>query len=233
MQQDGTFDALLIEGLLLAASEEAEELKKRTPVEFSPAYQKFRLKLLADPFRYARRRKRPLWKKMLQTVACFLLALVIGLGAIMAVSPSACAEFIRWLREVGEYFSVYRFVDDPQMEVLPVYEIGEIPEGYAKADQTDGEGFHSVTYQNMHGDRIWFAYMWMRQGNSWAVDTANVDVLDVEVNGCQGEFYYYPDGAQPNGVIWRDEDAGIIFCLDMIGEKDEILQVAAGIVLTN
>ncbi len=231
MQQSGTFDDLLIEGLLLAASEEAEELKKGKPIEFSPSYQKFRDKLLENPFRYARRRKRPLWKKALQIAACFLLAMAIGLGTVMTVNPVARAEIVRWIREVYEYFSVYRFVDDSHLGALPVYEVGELPEGYMKADQEDSEGFHSVTYQNTRGDRIWFAYMWMRQGSGWAVDTEGTEVLDVDVNGCEGEYYYYPDGSGTNSVIWRDEDAGLIFCVDMSGDKEKILQVAAGVFL--
>lgn len=231
MQQDGTFDALLIEGLLLAASEEAEELKNVKTVDFSPTYLKFRDKLLKDPFRYAKRRKRPLWKKALQIAACLLLAMAIGLGAVMTVSPVARAEIVRWFREVYETYFFYRFVDDYEPGELPVYEIGEVPEGYVETDQEELGDFRRVTYQNTNGDRLWFAYVWMRDGFGWALNSVGVEVLDVDVNGCKGEFYYYPDESGTNCVIWRDEDASLMFCVDMFGKKEEILHVAESVFL--
>lgn len=231
MNQDWTFDDLLKQGLLLAAAKDAEELHQDAEVEFSPKYQKFRKKLLKDPFRYARRKKRPVWKKVLQTAACLLLAAALGLAALLAVSPDARARLIQWIRTVGDTSVSYDFFAEPTDQVPPRYEIGALPEGYVEAERIEDPQVVTVFYRSESNPRIYFGYMYMEQGVGTLIDTRGAEVSGIEVNGCKGNFYYFPDGSNSNAIIWANEDAGILFILDMWAEKDEILCAAESVFL--
>lgn len=225
------FDALLRQGLLRAAAEEADELRHEEVYTFSPEYRKFRSELLEDPFRCARRRKRPLWKKALQAAACFLLAGAVGLGVTAAVSPSARAGLMSWLRTTDGQGVSYDFFAKPMDQVPPRYEIGALPEGYAEIEKNIIPKSSLTVYQNEEGKRITFLYMYMEEGTSLEIDTSGTEFSDVEVNGYEGHFYYVPDGSNSSAIVWMDENAGLLFSLDMWADKDELLRLAESVYL--
>ncbi len=225
------FDALLRQGLLRAAEEEADELRHEEAFDFSPEYRKFRSELLEDPFRCARRRKRPLWKKALQAAACFLLASAVGLGVTAAVSPSVRAGLMSWLRKTDDWGVSYDFLAKPMDQVPPRYEIGALPEGYAEAESYVDPKIITKFYRNESGLEIYFEYMYMEQGISLGILTEGAEFSDIEVNGCEGHFYYYPDGSSSNTIVWMDEEAGLLFTLDMRADKDQLLRLAESVYL--
>lgn len=231
MKQDWTFDSLLEQGLLLAAAKDAEELDQDAEVEFSPKYQKFRKEFLKDPFRCARRKKRPVWKKVLQTAAGLLLAAALGLAALLAVSSEARAGLLQWVRTVGDTSVCYDFFAEPTNQVPPRYEIGALPEGYVEAERNADPKIVSVFYRSENNPRIYLEYMYMEEGVGPLLDTRGVEVSDIEVHGCKGDFYYCPDGTGSNAIVWADETAGILFSIDMWAERDEILRVAESVYL--
>lgn len=233
MNQDWTFDDLLRQGLLLAAAEDAEELERNEDEEiaFSPKYLRFREKFLEDPLRYAKRKKRPVWKKVLQTAACLLLSAALGLAALLAVSSEARAGLKQWIRTLSDTSVSYDFYAEPTNQLPPRYEIGALPEGYAETERIENPKLVSVSYQSENNPRIYFDYMYMEEGVATLVDTREAEVSDVEVNGNKGDFYYSSDGSESNAIIWIDEDAGILFCLDMWAEKDEALRIAESVYL--
>ena len=231
MKQDWTFDRLLKQGLLLAAAKDAEELDQDAEVEFSPKYQKFRKEFLKDPFRCARRKKRPVWKKVLQTAACLLLAAALGLAALLAVSPEARAGLLQWVRTIGDTSVSYDFYAEPTDQVPPRYEIGALPEGYVEIENNAIPKSRLVIYQNEEGQRITFQYMYMEEGVGLGIETENVEMTEIEVNGWNGYFYLGPDGLDSSAVVWADEQAGLLFSLDMWGALNEILPVAESIFL--
>lgn len=217
---------------MLAAAEDTEELHQNDEIEFSPKYQRFRKRFLKDPFRYARRKKKPVWKKVLQTAACLLLASIIGLGAVMTVSPSACAEIIRWIRMVTNTDVSYNFFAEPTNQVPPRYEIGDLPDGFVEIEYVAIPKSSLVIYQNAEGQRITFQYMYMEDGVSLGIDTKNVNTVDIEVNGCSGYFYFVSDETDSSAIAWIDEQEGLLFSLDMWGTIDEILPVAESVFLS-
>lgn len=233
MNQDWTFDDLLRQGLLLAAAEDAEELERNEDEEiaFSPKYLRFREKFLEDPLRYAKRKKRPVWKKVLQTAACLLLSAALGLAVLLAVSSEAQAELKQWIRTVSNTSVSYDFYAEPTNQVPPLYVIGALPEGYAEVKKIEIPKSRLVIYQNEEGQRITFQYMYMEEGVELGIETESIETRDVEVNGCRGYFYFVPDGSDSSAVVWIDEQAGLLFSLDMWGTIDEILSTAESVLL--
>ena len=89
----------------------------------------------------------------------------------------------------------------------------------------------SVFYRSENNPRIYLEYMYMEEGVGPLLDTRGVEVSDIEVHGCKGDFYYCPDGTGSNAIVWADETAGILFSIDMWAERDEILRVAESVYL--
>jgi len=231
MNQDCKFDTLLKQGLLLAAAEEADALRQDEAAAFSPKYQKFREELLKNPFRCAKRKKQPVWKKALQIAACLLLVCAIGFGAVMVISPAARAGIMRWIRTVGEIGVSYNFYAEPMNRVPPRYDIGALPEGYVETERHEMVKRAGVFYQSEDRPRIYFGYLYMEEGIGLGIGTKGAELSDVEVNGCAGHFYYSPDGSESNSLVWMDEEAGLLFSIDMWAEKDEILRLAESVYL--
>ncbi len=44
-------------------------------------------------------------------------------------------------------------------------------------------------------------------------------------------MHYYPDGSSSNTIVWMDEEAGLLFTLDMQADKDELLRLAESVYL--
>ena len=64
--------------------------------DWSHRYLRNRTRLLADPFGWAKRMARPVWKRAARTAACVLLACLVTLGGLMAVSPAVRAAVLGW-----------------------------------------------------------------------------------------------------------------------------------------
>ena len=68
--------------------------------DWSHRYLRNRTRLLADPFGWAKRMARPVWKRAARTAACVLLACLVTLGGLMAVSPAVRAAVLGWFHQV-------------------------------------------------------------------------------------------------------------------------------------
>ena len=60
-------------------------------VAWSPRYLRQRARMLADPFGWAKRMARPVWKRAVRAAACAALVCLVTLGGLMAVSPTVRA----------------------------------------------------------------------------------------------------------------------------------------------
>ena len=67
------YDSLLFRALIGANQLEFKEnmdSAESAEYSYSPRYNRFRLQILADPFRWAKKRRRPMWQKIITNVAC-------------------------------------------------------------------------------------------------------------------------------------------------------------------
>ena len=70
------YDSLLFRALIGANQLEFKEnmdSAESAEYSYSPRYNRFRLQILADPFRWAKKRRRPMWQKIITNVACIIL----------------------------------------------------------------------------------------------------------------------------------------------------------------
>lgn len=93
--RDALIDANLLQFEAVLADADAREF------DFSPRYCRQRMRMLADPFGWAKRQGRSPWVRAARNAACVLLACTVALGALMAASPAVRAAVLGWLREFG------------------------------------------------------------------------------------------------------------------------------------
>lgn len=104
------FDEILRRGLMEANLAQYETVLDKLPdwePDFSPKYRRERMRLLADPWNWVKRRARPLWKQIARAAACVVLACTLALGSLMAVSPTVRASVFGWLRTITKDMTYY------------------------------------------------------------------------------------------------------------------------------
>lgn len=106
--------------------------------DFSPRYLRERMRMLADPFGWAKRQERPPGRRLARNIACVLLACTVAFGALMAASPSVRAAVLNWLRGFGEdtvTYSANPYAAAPSSDAaLQDWQITWLPEDYVLQD---------------------------------------------------------------------------------------------------
>lgn len=231
----------LLKNILLdaAMADYASELADHRPEPMSPRLQRQMTAMLNDPSGWAKRKRRPVWKRIAHAAAVILLTLTLSLGALMAVSPTIRAAVINWVVEWYDTLIVYRFSgkpsDDP-LAPLPRYEITDLPEGYKLfKDKMVSPGSYDVGYVNAVGELLWFGYQRMEQGAVLVIqeETVGMTTYEVTVNGCKGWVYCSPDAEQHNIIVWIDEKQNLQFNVSGFFGKAELLHIAESVSLCN
>ena len=109
---DQELDQLMRRVLLDAAAQNEGQAEPKQEFRASKQYQRETQKMLRDPLSWAKRRSRPVWKKTMQRVAAVFLAIFIGFGGVMAISPTVRAAVINWITEWYETHIVYRYTGE-------------------------------------------------------------------------------------------------------------------------
>lgn len=205
--------------------------------EPTPRYQRQMTAMLADPLKWARKRARPIWKKVIQKVAVILLVFSLSLGSLMAVSPTVRAAVIRWVTEWYETHITYRYSGEQITDEMPQYEITDLPEGYveAKGERVEWPSYVSIIYRNQSDDNaqwIYLRYIYMQQGTISNFEIENADVQPVTINGLDGQLYLARNPEQSDSTItWIDPDKNILFAVDAALDANDILHIAESVSL--
>ena len=187
--------------------------------------------MLADPFGYARRARRPVWKKALHTAAMIAVTAALSLSLLSAASPAVRAAIKAWFMEVRQFSISYIFNGEAGNKEIPYYVLTELPEGYAYAEEDNQTTSRRIRYTNEAGQRITFEYAYMEAGSGFLVDTHNMTVRDVVVNGCIGQLFLSSDPNQGSAILWMDEASNIQFFVDAFATEQELLHMVEHISL--
>lgn len=223
-------DIFLRNILLDAATREfAEELRDRTPMATSIRFQRQMQNMVKNPVRWAKQRRRPLWKQIAQTAAAVLVACSLALGSVMAASPTARAAILEWVTEWYESSVIYRFFGEPTFESMPQYKITELPAGYHDAGSLDLPNDIEIAYENELGDVIRLEYMRVEEGSAIVISTENMVVSEIEINGCPGHLYLSTTENQSNCITWYDSQSNIQFSIDGFFDHDALIKMAKSV----
>ena len=232
---DNELDQLMQRVLLDAIKSDCEKENSVVP-SFEPSlrYQRSLAAMIADPLKWAHKRTKPLWKKVLQKVAIVLIVFSLSLGSLMAVSPNIRAAVVNWVTEWYETHITFRYLGTPTEDEMPEYTIGALPNGYAEVDSEREEwpDYICIVYRNeVSGKTIYFDYTRMTQGyvNDFEVnsDTATSSVL---VNGMQGYLFQEKNWErQRSSITWIDSDKNLQFTKHAYLPQSRILQMAESV----
>lgn len=246
-------DELLRRALLEANLRDAEDVSVLP--ERSAHDQREQLRLCAAPFRWARRRTRPAWKRALRCAACFLLVCTVILGTLMIASPTARAAVARWFaeyRDVAErQWLTYSFTGDiaytSKDEPMPVFTITALPEGYEeRSDQrtrfaeTIAASYYYKTDES-EDYSISLTYTYMQNDTRWhhPADPDRYAYRPVTVNGQDGMLGICREedgGERCSSIIWMDEETNFQFWISFVWEdlpltEDELIAMAESVQL--
>ena len=231
---DRELDRMMQHVLLDAIKRDCEKETDDVPA-FKPThhYQRQIAAMLSDPLKWAQKRARPIWKSALQKVAMILLVFTLGLGSLMAVSPTVRAAVVRWVTEWYETHIVYRYSGEQITGEMPQYEITDLPEGYIEDERVNWPSYVSVVYQNKDtGKTIYLDCTYMQQGSASDYVTDGVEVVPVAVNGLSGQLFLTDDWENKwNTITWIDAERNLQFEIDANVNRDVILHMAESVSL--
>lgn len=168
----------------------------------------------------------------MQTAATFILICALSFGVLLTCNSTVRAAVIRWVTEWYKTSVIYRFFGESVSDKMPLYEISDLPLGYIKTDSiTEIPDNMEITYKNESGDIIRFGYIRVEEGSAVVVDTENMEITDITINGCPGQLYASTDPQQSNCIMWYDETAEIQFMMDGFFDRDKLQMMASSVFL--
>ena len=229
---DQELDTLMRRVLLDSLKLDAESTASGE-LAFEPTarYQRQMAAMVKDPLKWERRRARPLWKNVAQKAAVILLVFSLSLGSLMAVSPTVRAAVVRWVTEWYETHIVYRYSGEDISGEMPYYEISGLPQGYTEIIRDIYEASVSVVYESPNGDMICFDYTHMQQGAANIIAPGDDEIIDVTVNGTQGQLFLPHDSENAKTITWIDADSNLQFVVKAFCSETDILHMAESVSL--
>ena len=223
---DREFDLLLRSALLERNREELEEAKHLDPIEPSPRYLRWRMKFLADPFRYGKKHTRPLWRKVLRVALSAVLVIVLTFGAVLAVYPPARQWVARWFETYTSFTlpgtsSGYRTPDGLCLDYLP--------EGFEPSEQIVSGVRIILTFTNPDAQVIRLQYS-PQESSNFLFDNEHQTYQEIILDdGTSAILMVANDGGDFNSLTWVDSNIEVAFAL--IGECDsnELVKMANSI----
>ena len=208
----------------------------------TPRYRRQMAAMVQAPLKWARRRARPAWKRVLQKAAMILLVFSLSLGSLMAVSPTVRAAVVRWVVEWYETSCetniTYRYSGEQIDGEMPLYEIMDLPEGYVEdeSERIEWPHYTSFTYYNPNKENdqgIILDYIYMAQGAAanFLIDDDD-EIIPVTVNGLEGQLFLAKDWENRRSVLtWIDPENNIQLSIMAAMDADSILHIAESVSL--
>lgn len=124
-----------------------------------------------------------------------------------------------------EWFSdhvSFQFQYDSDVNEIPEYQIGYVPEGYKKVEEEHYVGMGWITYYNEKGECIDLTYG--VSDSSMGIDNENKKMLIL--NGKNNEKIYYLKGENnDSSITWQSEDETTVFNLSGVLTEEELLKI--------
>lgn len=219
------FEDLLRQGLMDANLAQYESVLRRADIrepDFSPRYLRERMRLLADPWGWAKRRPerggvRRSGRRLARNIACVLLACTVAFGALMAASPAVRAAVEKWLRQitqVEDQVIVKYYPSEPDETVVQSsWRPAGMPEGWVLRDLIRvADGVTYWSFQKAGGesnesiDFHWFSSA--TEGNSYGTDEKDWGFqAKTTVHGQPADYF---EGESSALLAWTEEDGSLL-----------------------
>jgi hypothetical protein len=213
-------DNLARQALLDAIHQEYGGLMAEMPEhDFLPGFEKKMRRLI-------RRANHPVRHRIVQAVACLVLAILLSGCAVLAVSPEARTALAGWIKELRQEWSSYHYAgeiaDTPRNTV---YYPAWIPADYQEVKSPEPGTFVHALYEGKDGSLLSFSYQSGLKRTTFHVVWDNTTIQQVAVAGSQADLYLNTAG-DTNILVWTDEAQGVVFWLAGQLAGEELVQVA-------
>lgn len=230
------FDDILRSALMDAIRLEwAHVLEEPQPEpHFSARYLREREKMLKDPFGYAKRKTRPLWKKAVRLAASVLLVISIGLGGVLVISPEARAWVVERLSVIwGDQFAFFRAPKHQGGTIdISHYQPTYIPDGFELVEKwIPNESFSELTYKNMSDDYIYYNCVSLSEAGAFdfMLDDEHSDSDEVQINGLPATIMISNAEGWPSHLVWMDGEVGAAYCITTTVGFEEMIQIGESV----
>lgn len=175
-------------------------------------------------------------QKILRRIAAVFLAILIGIGTWLAVTPSARAAVLDWIREIYEDSIIYWFINLDTSSALPEYVPTWLPDGYHEVDIYEDESMRNLFYQNETKDsNIVFEYFILTENSTghleFLYDVDDLALESVDINGIIADYYPAGGASNTHNLIWIDETQNIVFLVHSDLGKEILIRIAENIIL--
>lgn len=209
------------EMLSIAAGEVSLSMVESVP-DFPHAFsQRFEKKLRA----LTRRAEHPVSYQVLRHAAAVLIVVSVGLGVLMAASPTVRAAVIGWVRSTFGSLIQYSTDETTPPDAQYDYCLPEAFDGYALLTAVDREHGKLCIYSNAEGEILQFEYIYGEEGAKLFVKPENTTHYSDFVGSLPADIYISTNGDNCV-IVWKDPAANILFWISMIADKDDLIAVA-------
>lgn len=228
---DQELDRLLRRALLDAADQEAQT-PPETEVPLSEGHRRRMREMLRDPLLWFRLRNPYPWRTVARRAAVVLLMLSLSAAMVLAVSPKARADIIRWTMEQDGRRVEFRYHGDGPAQALPQYRIAALPEGYTETERAEADWDVQVAYECTGKQWIRFSYLYMQDGTASSVGITESDtVKDITVSGMSGKLILTQSPESANVIIWFDTAQNLMFSIHANVDESVIITMAESVSL--
>lgn len=226
MPENEAFLTFVRDCLLQANTPQALGLSDE-PIALSQEFHARMAPLLADPFGYAKRKTRPLWKKALRTAACVALAATLALGAAAAVSPALREWLIQqYHNSVNFYFSGSQHDAPDAAGQRPTY----LPAGYQEVQcQIIARGLF-MEFEDQEQTRLTFECIPVAEGYLFNMDNEHADLSLLMLNGQTAYLLESNTQGKPSYLVWMNEDGTLAYQITAHLSKEELMAMAQSVV---
>ena len=180
-----------------------------------------------------RQKRRRVWHTVMRYAAVLVITATLALGAVMAASPTARADVLKWARELVGGNMVYHFYTEAPEETLPLYGLGWIPEGFEETDVLYIDIYYKAIYINPKTDQLFvFEYDYMDIGTvPMVIPEDDLNLEKTKINGMPADFYQAPKDEDTNILFIFDEESNICFTISASIDRDTMFKIAEHIYL--
>jgi hypothetical protein len=178
--------------------------------------------LLRNPRGYVRNLRRGARARALRAAAAALVALVVFLGAAVAVSPAVRATVVgfvaSWLSDRTEYFI-------PEAGEIGGWSFGYIPKGFELIDAPALDGQYLYIYEN--ADSVPLSIL-ITAGRV-IVDNEHSDHYRTTIKGNAADVYVSNTHLYPSQIVMYIEPERVFVCISSEIAIDELIKVAENV----
>lgn len=201
-----------VEEAVLASLPEPEECKET----FSPKFERRMKKLI-------RRVDHPVQYWMQKSVACFLVALLLGSSCLLALSSEARAASWGWIREVSAGWSVYHYVGEKKDSLEDIiYRPTWIPDGYEVINV-------KIEYKKTDEELAMFSYTMYTESMEAQVESDGAEIKHILIDGHSADLYLDSEPGKESVLMWMNDEAGALFTISAPFSGDEIIRMAESV----